>query len=66
MPDCHPDLIRISPYFSTNTHQKTICIIGAGPAGLVALKTVLDNNQYKSGKWISLAFEAREEVGGIW
>ncbi|KAF5356768.1 hypothetical protein D9756_006538 [Leucocoprinus leucothites] len=51
------------PHFSTSTHQKTICIIGAGPAGLAALKTVLDSDQYKSGKWVPIAFEAREEVG---
>ncbi|KAJ3561835.1 hypothetical protein NP233_g9948 [Leucocoprinus birnbaumii] len=54
------------PHFSSNTQQKTICIVGAGPAGLAALKTVLDSDQFKSGDWVPVAFEAREEVGGIW
>lgn len=43
-----------------------IGIIGAGPAGLAALKTVLDSPQYKAGQWIPIAFEAREDIGGVW
>ncbi|KAF8962628.1 hypothetical protein BDZ97DRAFT_2021939 [Flammula alnicola] len=45
---------------------KHIGIIGAGPAGLAALKSVLDTPQYKAGLWIPTAFEARENVGGVW
>ncbi|KAK0192796.1 hypothetical protein F5146DRAFT_1111147 [Armillaria mellea] len=49
------------------THDdKTICIIGAGPTGLAALKTVLDTEQYKSGSYKPTVFEARDQVGGVW
>ncbi|KAJ7158370.1 hypothetical protein C8R43DRAFT_1087061 [Mycena crocata] len=45
---------------------KTICIVGAGAAGLAALKTILDTPQYKAGLWKPTAFEARHRAGGIW
>lgn len=54
------------PRFTDHTDQKTICIIGAGPAGLAALQTVLDSEQYKSGKWLPVVFESRDDIGGIW
>ncbi|KXN92125.1 Flavin-containing monooxygenase FMO GS-OX-like 9 [Leucoagaricus sp. SymC.cos] len=72
VPSILPDLNPSSngavgkPYFSSDFYKKTICIIGAGPAGLAALKTALDSEQFKAGNWIPVAFEAREEVGGIW
>ncbi|CAK5274676.1 unnamed protein product [Mycena citricolor] len=44
----------------------TICIIGAGAAGLAALKAVLDSPRYRAGLWMPTAFESRNEVGGIW
>ncbi|TFK26622.1 FAD/NAD(P)-binding domain-containing protein [Coprinopsis marcescibilis] len=43
---------------------KRICIIGAGPAGLAALKVVLEASQYKAGIWQPVVFEARESLGG--
>ncbi|KAF8875415.1 hypothetical protein CPB84DRAFT_1829160 [Gymnopilus junonius] len=43
-----------------------IGIVGAGPAGLAALKAITDTPQYKAGLWIPTAFEARENVGGVW
>ncbi len=46
--------------------RKRIAIIGAGPAGLAALKAVLDSEEWKEGYWDVVAFEAREDVGGIW
>ncbi|PFH49892.1 hypothetical protein AMATHDRAFT_4510 [Amanita thiersii Skay4041] len=46
--------------------QKHICIIGAGPAGLTALKTILETPQFNSNLWKPIAFEARENIGGIW
>lgn len=45
---------------------KYICIIGAGGVGLGALKTIMDTSQYKEGIWKPVAFEARDNVGGIW
>ncbi|KAF9568666.1 FAD/NAD(P)-binding domain-containing protein [Agrocybe pediades] len=42
-------------------------IIGAGPAGLAALKAVLDSPQYKACLWDNpIALEAKSNVGGVW
>ncbi|KAF9445532.1 FAD/NAD(P)-binding domain-containing protein [Macrolepiota fuliginosa MF-IS2] len=38
----------------------------AGPVGLAALKAVLDSEQFKSGEWVPVAFESREDIGGVW
>ncbi|KAF9269681.1 FAD/NAD(P)-binding domain-containing protein [Marasmius fiardii PR-910] len=46
--------------------EKSICIIGAGPSGLAALKIILDTHQFKKGLWNPAVFEARQEVGGVW
>jgi cation diffusion facilitator CzcD-associated flavoprotein CzcO len=45
---------------------KRIVVIGAGSAGLVALKTLRETAQFKKGEWELLAFEQRENLGGIW
>ncbi|KAJ7185569.1 hypothetical protein C8R46DRAFT_382260 [Mycena filopes] len=50
----------------SDADSKTICIIGAGAAGLAALRAILDTPQYKSGSWKPLAIEARDRVGGVW
>ncbi|KAJ3715117.1 hypothetical protein C8R42DRAFT_681732 [Lentinula raphanica] len=50
----------------TQDSSKRICIIGAGPAGLAALKIILDTPQYQSGAWVPIAYEARDQVGGVW
>ncbi|KAG7089369.1 hypothetical protein E1B28_011059 [Marasmius oreades] len=46
--------------------EKLICVIGAGPSGLAALKTILDTHHFKKGLWKPTVFEARQEVGGVW
>ncbi|KAG1812143.1 uncharacterized protein BJ212DRAFT_1465252 [Suillus subaureus] len=46
--------------------EKRICIIGAGPAGLAALKVISETAYFKSGKWSVIAYETREKVGGVW
>lgn len=46
--------------------EKRICIIGAGPGGLAALKVISESTYFKSGKWSVIAYETREKVGGIW
>ena len=46
--------------------KKRICVIGAGPTGLGALKVIADAPQYKQGLWEPVAFEAREKIGGVW
>ncbi|RPD75487.1 FAD/NAD(P)-binding domain-containing protein [Lentinus tigrinus ALCF2SS1-7] len=45
---------------------QSICVIGAGPAGLSALKIIKDSQKYKDGLWTATAFEARDNVGGVW
>ncbi|KAG6885417.1 hypothetical protein C0993_001933 [Termitomyces sp. T159_Od127] len=66
------DLPTIQPEYEsdldgkTTTDTKAICIIGAGPVGLAALKILLDSSQYKSGEWKPSVFEARDELGGVW
>ncbi len=45
---------------------QSICVIGAGPSGLSALKIIRDSAQYQEGLWTATAFETRENVGGIW
>ncbi|KAF9467823.1 hypothetical protein BDZ94DRAFT_1318375 [Collybia nuda] len=55
--------------FTQTIHQKnakTICIIGAGAAGLISLKTILDTHQYKSGEWKPTVYESRDRIGGTW
>ncbi|KAG2008749.1 flavin-containing monooxygenase/FMO family protein [Coprinopsis cinerea AmutBmut pab1-1] len=46
--------------------KKKIAIIGAGPAGLAALKAVLESPQYKAGLWETIVFESRSSLGGVW
>lgn len=41
--------------------MKTVCIIGAGPAGLVAAKTFLQH-----GNYFVTVYEAADRVGGMW
>ncbi|KAI7229244.1 hypothetical protein KC330_g7542 [Hortaea werneckii] len=41
--------------------MKSICIIGAGPAGLVAAKTFL-----QSGQFAISVYEKKDRLGGIW
>ncbi|KAF2684859.1 FAD/NAD(P)-binding domain-containing protein [Lentithecium fluviatile CBS 122367] len=44
--------------------MKSVLVVGAGPAGLVAAKTLLQHN---SGKTFSVTvFEAADRVGGMW
>ncbi|KAG6825834.1 hypothetical protein H0H92_002252 [Tricholoma furcatifolium] len=60
------DLPTIRPDSPSDDPPKTICVIGAGPVGLAALKVILDSPQYKSGHWKPTAFESRDKVGGVW
>lgn len=43
------------------TNTKSVCIVGAGPAGLVTAKTFLQN-----GGYTVTVFEAADRVGGMW
>lgn len=45
---------------------KTICVIGGGAAGLAVLKVISESHLYKAGLWTVVAYEAREDVGGVW
>ncbi|RJE23918.1 Pyridine nucleotide-disulfide oxidoreductase [Aspergillus sclerotialis] len=43
---------------------KKVAIIGAGPAGLVTAKTLLQN--FPPGTFTPVIFEERNEIGGLW
>ncbi|KAI9017855.1 hypothetical protein BC832DRAFT_50468 [Gaertneriomyces semiglobifer] len=43
---------------------KTVLVIGVGPAGLVALKTVLEDSV--TAQWNIIALERNDMVGGVW
>jgi cation diffusion facilitator CzcD-associated flavoprotein CzcO len=45
---------------------KSICIIGAGAAGLALLRVLSSTAAFASGHWRLTALEARDDVGGIW
>jgi cation diffusion facilitator CzcD-associated flavoprotein CzcO len=45
---------------------KRVCVIGAGANGLATLKVLAEMHQVQSGQWSLVAFEARDNVGGIW
>ncbi|KAG2061606.1 hypothetical protein BDR06DRAFT_947092 [Suillus hirtellus] len=61
LPSVLPDLLRYNLQC-----EKRICIIGAGAGGLAALKVVSESACFKSGKWLVIAYETREKVGGVW
>ncbi|KAJ3553277.1 hypothetical protein NP233_g12682 [Leucocoprinus birnbaumii] len=46
--------------------EKSILIIGAGSAGLGALKTAVDISKEDNLNWKIVLFEEREDVGGVW
>lgn len=60
----------IRPYIfrhsSAAQPKQHICVVGAGPAGLAALKIVKDSSQHKDGLWSVDAYEARDDIGGVW
>ncbi|KAG6861382.1 hypothetical protein C0995_000788 [Termitomyces sp. Mi166 len=60
------DLPSIPEFDPNDKGSKAICVIGAGPAGLAALKIILDSSQYRSGEWNPVVFEARDKLGGVW
>lgn len=64
---CELDLEAHSLETRNNKSAKQICIIGAGAAGLAALKSVTEiSRQYKQEPWQVVAFEARDGLGGVW
>ena len=68
---CYRDLSRIYPTSYTvdplsTEASKRVCIIGAGANGLATLKILAETHQVQSGQWKLVAFEERDNVGGIW
>ena len=45
---------------------KSIAVIGAGSAGLAALKTLLDLPEETRKGWKIVLYEQRRDVGGVW
>ncbi|KAH8101153.1 FAD/NAD-P-binding domain-containing protein, partial [Cristinia sonorae] len=64
-------IVRAEPE-STNVNQddasprRDVCVIGAGPSGLAALKVLRDHPLFQQRIWNVVAYEARESIGGIW
>ena len=52
--------------FELPASRKSIAIVGAGSAGLAALKTLLDLPHEVRQGWDLTLFEQRWSVGGIW
>ena len=50
----------------TKDASKRVCIIGAGANGLATLKALAETHQVQLGEWLLVAFEERDNVGGIW
>lgn len=46
--------------------KSRICIIGGGAAGLAILKIFQEMSEFQAGLWEMVAFEARNELGGVW
>jgi hypothetical protein len=64
----HPDDEPPTPETSTTAEQvKRVAIIGAGTAGLAALKTFIHDIPKPDGqRWEVELFERRNGLGGIW
>ncbi|KAI9745739.1 MAG: hypothetical protein M1818_001275 [Claussenomyces sp. TS43310] len=46
------------------TMVKSVCIVGAGPSGLVAAKTLL--HDFPEGSFAVTVFEQSDRIGGLW
>lgn len=46
--------------------RKTVCIIGAGPSGLVAAKTLLHHSSDSPSGFSVTVFDAQPRIGGLW
>ncbi|TFK49540.1 FAD/NAD(P)-binding domain-containing protein [Heliocybe sulcata] len=58
-PYCAPDAEPARP-------SKRVCVVGAGTAGLAALKALLDLPEDVRDGWQIDVFEQRHDVGGLW
>ncbi|CAD6445876.1 5993d270-f887-46f7-a901-d9cc355e06dd [Sclerotinia trifoliorum] len=50
--------------FKMATRTKTVCVIGSGPSGLVAAKTL--THDYPKGTFDVTVFEQSHRIGGLW
>ncbi|KAI0250630.1 FAD/NAD(P)-binding domain-containing protein [Lactifluus subvellereus] len=57
---------HVSDPSGTKGVPKRVCVIGAGANGLATLKVLAEMHQVQSGQWSLVAFEERDNVGGIW
>lgn len=54
------------PFAVKRVPSRRVCIVGAGANGLATLKVLAETRQVQSGQWSMVAFEERDNVGGIW
>lgn len=45
---------------------KTVCVVGAGPSGLVAAKTLLHHSSNSQSSFSVTVFDAQPRIGGLW
>ncbi|KAF9815099.1 hypothetical protein IEO21_04796 [Rhodonia placenta] len=63
-----PEVLPESLIYSTSQRNatKSIAIVGAGSAGLAALKAILDLPPETRAGWEVVLYERRRAVGGVW
>lgn len=54
------------PQISAVMTLKTVCIVGAGPSGLVAAKTLLHHSSSSGSGFSVTVFDAQPRIGGLW
>ncbi|KAH8113956.1 FAD/NAD-binding domain-containing protein [Phellopilus nigrolimitatus] len=54
------------PAPTDSNDRQTICIVGAGAAGLAALHVLTSAPEAVAGRWSVTALEQRHDVGGTW
>lgn len=56
------------PTASTSTTAPRVLIVGGGPAGLVSLRNLTEDESQQGGKegFDAVLYERREKIGGVW
>lgn len=46
--------------------ERRICVVGAGVAGLAALKVIKERPEYINLEWSVTVYERQSQLGGVW